>query len=52
MSLTVGGGGAVQSDLHGDAESVLHDEGGADSDDLPGTALHGDREDHSDRRQC
>lgn len=49
--LTVRGRGAVQSDLHGNAEAVLHDEGGADGDDLPGTALHGDGEDHSDRRQ-
>lgn len=49
--LTVGSGGAVKSDLHGNVQPVLHHEGGADSDDLPGTALHRDGEDHSDRRK-
>lgn len=51
MSLTVGGGGAVQSDLHGDTEAVLDDESRANGDDLPGAALHGDGEDHPHWRQ-
>lgn len=49
--LTVRSGGAVQSDLHRNIEPVLHHEGGADSDHLPGAALHCDGEDNSDWRQ-
>lgn len=49
--LTVRSRGAVKSDLHRNIQPVLHHEGRANSNDLPGTALHCDGEDHSDWRQ-
>lgn len=49
--LTVGSRRAVEPDLHGNIQPVLHHERGANGDHLPGTTLHRDGEHHPDRRQ-
>lgn len=51
FGLTVRSRRTVESDLHGKIQPVLHHERRANSDHLPGTALHRDGEHHPDRRQ-
>lgn len=46
---TVWGWRAVQSQFHRCLKSVLHNEGGSDSDYFPSTAFHSYRKDHTDR---